>query len=76
VSAWVELDSDLDFAAFLATLTPEQALSDRSATFSPPERKQAAFLAARQRIAHQHRNVEAVTTAVLMARLMAQGSRG
>jgi hypothetical protein len=68
---WKELESDLDFAAFLATLTPEQAKADLTATFSEPERKQAEFLAARSRIAHQHRNVEAVSTAVLMARLMA-----
>jgi hypothetical protein len=68
---WEQLDSDLDFEAFLATVTPEQVLADRSATFSLPEQKQAAFLAARQKVAHAHRNVEAVTTAVLMARIMA-----
>jgi DNA-binding phage protein len=71
---WPELESDVDFEAFLNTVTPKEALADLTATFSAPEKKQAKFLAARSQVVQRSRNVQQVSTAVLMARIMAHGA--
>jgi hypothetical protein len=68
------LDSDVDFEAFLSTITPEQAIADLSATFSPPEVEQAKFLAARSQIIRRRTNQPQTAVAITMARIMAHGA--
>ena len=44
MSVYVELPSDADFTAFLASLTPSRVLRDRSANHSKVERQRATYL--------------------------------
>lgn len=50
---YVELQSDHEFTAFLASLTPGRVLKDRSAMFSTVERKRQRFLRAKAEVEFQ-----------------------
>lgn len=71
MSIYVETEADHAFTAFLAALTPGKVQRDRSAMFSPSERKRAAFLKQKHDTEVAAERRAEIATAKAMARELA-----
>jgi hypothetical protein len=69
LAAYIELPSDHEQTAFLASVTPEKARADVT-PMSEPELQRAQFLGERTRISNAEKHRRDVDLAMVMARLL------